>query len=96
MNHIKDIAEVLPEIVRPGDTGILEQDENGPTGDLMAVAALAKWCGVHAGDLLKHAQAGDVRQARLALIELEGAFSAARQEIDAAAEQQGLPPLGGK
>lgn len=91
---IQKIADIIGAIT-PGDNGIVlcEQDHE-PSGDLVSVGALAKWCRVHADDLLKYAGAGDVRRARLAIVELEGALNAAKLEIDAAAEQGGLPPLG--
>jgi hypothetical protein len=94
-DQIQKIADTIGALI-PGENGqVLCEQDNEPSGDLASVGALAKWCRVHADDLLKYAGASDVRRARLAIVELEGALNAAKQEIDAAAEQGGLPPLGG-
>lgn len=104
----KEIAEVISEDIVPGSLGLSDATilEQGPAqksteepldvqASLTNVANLAGHISRYADELANYAKSGDVRQARLSLIELLGANSQARTEVDRLAAHYGLPQVEG-
>lgn len=93
----EDIAEMINEDIRPGTLGLSEDEgkDAPPNGTeiLKSCANLAQHIDRFADDLLKYAQEGDVRKARLCLAEIYGAVSQAKTGVETLAKHLGLPDI---
>lgn len=67
-------------------------------GDVLVVQNLAKYLNAYGSELLKHSQTGNVREARLRIIEIASVVEQAKAELSKLAKEAGLPDLelGGK
>lgn len=105
----EEIARDISEEITPGTLGLSVLAElAGGTGQkqgeepldvdasMANVANLAGHISRFADELAQYAKGGDVRQARLSLIELLGAVSQSRQEVDKLAVHYGLPQVDAK
>ena len=93
MDNIEKIAEQISEEILPGSLGLCEEEKVEEKGDLKKIGALARLIQNYANDLYKYSDLQDIRKARLAAVELNGALDEILHNIDLLSKEFNLHKL---